>query len=237
MIFVDTVYQRVLALANKEQRGYITPQEFNLFACQAQLEIIEQYFYDINRFSRFHGNDTEYSDMLNLLNEKVLEISTSTTLSVATNGVAVLPGDLYKLGTVTFGGVEADMVSASEIAKLNNSKITKPTFSIYGVKSPVYIKQGSNIILSPAPTSTYLQGLNTTITYIPQPACPYWGYAVIDEKAMYNEFASVQFILHPSDESELVNRILGLAGVTIQRPELTSVATQLEATKQTIEKQ
>ena len=27
---VDKVYQRVLAIANKEQRGYITPQEFNL---------------------------------------------------------------------------------------------------------------------------------------------------------------------------------------------------------------
>ena len=32
MVSIDTVYQRVLALANKEQRGYITPQEFNLFA-------------------------------------------------------------------------------------------------------------------------------------------------------------------------------------------------------------
>ena len=38
-ISVDTVYQRVLALANKEQRGYITPQEFNLFANQAQQDI------------------------------------------------------------------------------------------------------------------------------------------------------------------------------------------------------
>ena len=44
---IDTVYQRVLAFANKEQRGYITPQEFNLFANQAQMEIFEQYFYDI----------------------------------------------------------------------------------------------------------------------------------------------------------------------------------------------
>ena len=32
MIRIDTVYQRVLALANKEQRGYITPLEFNLLA-------------------------------------------------------------------------------------------------------------------------------------------------------------------------------------------------------------
>ena len=49
---IDTVYQRVLALANKEQRGYITPQEFNLLANQAQQEIFEQYFYDLNQRGR-----------------------------------------------------------------------------------------------------------------------------------------------------------------------------------------
>ena len=48
-VSIDTVYQRVLALANKEQRGYITPQEFNLFADQAQMEIFEQYFYDMEQ--------------------------------------------------------------------------------------------------------------------------------------------------------------------------------------------
>ena len=54
-VSVDTVYQRVLSLANKEQRGYITPQEFNLFANQVQQEILDQYFYDINQWSRQHG--------------------------------------------------------------------------------------------------------------------------------------------------------------------------------------
>jgi hypothetical protein len=56
-ISIDRVYQKVLALANKEQRGYITPQEFNLFADMAQNEIFEQYFYDINQWTRQHGND------------------------------------------------------------------------------------------------------------------------------------------------------------------------------------
>ena len=46
MVNIDTVYQKVLMIANKEQRGYITPQEFNLFANLAQSEIVEQYFYD-----------------------------------------------------------------------------------------------------------------------------------------------------------------------------------------------
>ena len=68
MVNIDTVYQRVLAIANKEQRGYITPQEFNLFANQAQLDIFEQYFYNVNQFSRVQGNETETSDMLDLIN-------------------------------------------------------------------------------------------------------------------------------------------------------------------------
>ena len=38
-VSIDTVYQRVLSILNKEQRGYITPQEFNLLANQAQIEI------------------------------------------------------------------------------------------------------------------------------------------------------------------------------------------------------
>ena len=29
---IDAVYQKVLALINKEQRGYLTPQEFKLLA-------------------------------------------------------------------------------------------------------------------------------------------------------------------------------------------------------------
>ena len=70
MILIDTVYQKVLAIANKEQRGYVTPQEFNLFANQAQMEIFEQYFYDINQFKRLPGNLTEYSDIVNILEEK-----------------------------------------------------------------------------------------------------------------------------------------------------------------------
>ena len=61
-VSIDGVYQKVLALANKEQRGYITPQEFNLFADHAQREIFEQYFYDLDQFQRAPGNDITYSD-------------------------------------------------------------------------------------------------------------------------------------------------------------------------------
>ena len=59
---VDTVYQTVQALANKEQRGYLTPQEFNLFANQAQQDIFEQYFYDLNAFRGARPQERQVGD-------------------------------------------------------------------------------------------------------------------------------------------------------------------------------
>ena len=70
-INVNTVYQTVLLILNKEQRGYITPQEFNLFANQAQLDIFEQYFYDLDQFLKMPGNDSVHADMVDIIQEKI----------------------------------------------------------------------------------------------------------------------------------------------------------------------
>ena len=68
---INRVYEKVLALANKEQRGYITPQEFNLFADHAQQDIFEQYFYDLEQRQRGAGNELEYSDIISNIEEKI----------------------------------------------------------------------------------------------------------------------------------------------------------------------
>ena len=46
---VDTVYKTVLYILNKEQRGYMTPDEFNKVAAQVQLTIFETYASDLNQ--------------------------------------------------------------------------------------------------------------------------------------------------------------------------------------------
>ena len=90
MVNIDTVYQRVLAIANKEQRGYITPLEFNLLANQAQLDVFEQYFYDRNQTARGPGNSTHYSDVDSMLDEKI------SIFEAQVNSLAI-PADLYRL--------------------------------------------------------------------------------------------------------------------------------------------
>ena len=138
-ISVNTVYQRVLGILNKEQRGYVTAQEFNLFANQAQQDLFEQYFYDINQFGRVPGNSTGYSDMLTLLNEKINIFETIGT-PTRPSSYFVAPGDVYRLGSIVYKNtttnsfgvssteqIEAERINANEFLYINSSPLTKPT--------------------------------------------------------------------------------------------------------------
>ena len=61
-INVNTVYNTVLSILNKEQRGYITPDEFNKLATQVQLEVFENYFEDMNQQLRVPQTTNEYAN-------------------------------------------------------------------------------------------------------------------------------------------------------------------------------
>ena len=228
-VSIDTVYQRVLGLLNKEQRGYVTPQEFNLFANQAQLDIFEQYFYDINQFGRVAGNSTEYSDMLTLLNEKINIFETTTNMSVSA-GYFELPPDLYRLGTVIYVNVttnafgvvltehiEIERVNKNEFLYINSSPLTKPTNL-----RPIYVADTNGI---KAYGDTALID-DVICNYIKKPVKVQWGYQMIYGEALYNSNTSQDFELHPSDETELVMKILALSGLVTKDTDIYSTATE-----------
>ena len=80
-INVNTVYQTVLLILNKEQRGYMTPVEFNKIGTQVQLEIFERYFEDLNQQIRVPQTDTDYADRVSNLDEKISIFKTSGNAS------------------------------------------------------------------------------------------------------------------------------------------------------------
>ena len=114
-VTIDTVYQRVLALANKEQRGYITPQEFNLFANQAQMDIFEQYFYDLNQYKRIPGNDSQYADICDILKEKIERFHVGTTLTGG--NIFTIPTDHYRLARLNYDVADGSSVEIEKRLK------------------------------------------------------------------------------------------------------------------------
>tara|TARA_R110002060_G_scaffold1439_2_gene2858 strand:+ start:72 stop:1013 length:942 start_codon:yes stop_codon:yes gene_type:complete len=78
-INVNTVYQTVLLILNKEQRGYMTPLEFNKIGTQTQLEIFETYFESLNQQIRIPQTNVDYADRVLNLDEKISIFKTSGT--------------------------------------------------------------------------------------------------------------------------------------------------------------
>jgi len=239
MVNIDTVYQRVLAIANKEQRGYITPQEFNLFANQAQLDIFEQYFYDQSQFLRLPGNSTSYSDIITNLEEKISIFERYDTVFIPANnfGDVLLNTieDLYRIGMVRVdydsepSYTLAEKISIKELMTYADAPLTKPNR-----KRPLYVRypaqQGGNFNKERIKVYTYPipPTERVLVSYIAKPSKVVWGYVMVGDNALYNEDSSTNFDLHVSEENNLVLKVLALSGITIKDPTIYQAASAEE---------
>ncbi len=232
-VSIDNVYQKVLAIANKEQRGYITPQEYNLYADKAQNEIYDNYFHGFKTSTRKPNNQLLYADEVEMLEEKLHTFHIDTNVDVTAAALA-LP-TIYKIISITrANGTKVTPLNKSEIQYTENNPLTKAT-----LKRSVFVREdsGSVTVYPPADSTTYnvdtsdpadgvLDAERFEVSYYTAPSTPKWGYVVTNEKALYNSGTSTNFQLHASEEENLVSRILMLAGITIQKPEIQQAGIQ-----------
>ena len=228
MVRVDDVYQKVLAIANKEQRGYITPQEFNLFADHAQMEIFEQYFYDLEQFKRRAGGD-----ITELIQDKISVFKEITQMTDSIS-LSTIPG-FYKAIQVTkqddsnIGGV-AEKIEYKDYHALQSAPLTKPTKT-----RPIFFINSYGLAVYPQNTPE----MTNSLRYIRKPVSPNWTYVIVGESAMFDDLVPgfSDFELHHSEETLLVIKILQLAGINIKDPALVQIASQKEIKKTQQEKQ
>lgn len=230
-VSIDTVYQRVLALANKEQRGYITPQEYNLLANQAQLLIFDEYFYEIDKRLDEHGNSTEYSDMLDITSEKLAPFqNTNVDMSAVSGATMTLPtsSTVHRLGTVFYNdgtkSIKVERIDANQAELMGQTALYAPT-----QLRPVYVRRTETTLqFFPSSATPAYATATVNCNFIARPAQVVWGYTVVNSQALYDATLSTDYALHASEETELVYKVLELAGVVLNKPGLVQIATNEE---------
>jgi len=264
-INVDTVYKTVLLVLNKEQRGYITPSEFNKIATQVQLEIFEKYFEDLNQQMRVPENDSEYANRVKNIDIKTAIFKTygdatyydQDPLGPIANPYFFLPQNLHRLGTVIYKGEqELQSTNRAEYLHLNMSQLTRPSDNY-----PLYILEGEVTPEDPLNPGVYMcnncdriyvypNTINTdvTVSYIRKPLNPVWAYIVDGTTGayLYSQNAdpsaipttgSVSFELDDTEQTNVIIRILMYAGVVIRDPQIVQAAAQEAALQEQNEKQ
>ena len=253
---INTVYQTVLLILNKEQRGYITPQEFNDIATQVQLEIFEKYFEDLNQQLRVPQTDTDYSDRTLNIDEKISIFKTSG-VSTYDNTTAypfwTLPTvdifsqnvNLSRLGAITYKptngeSVELQRLQRNDFYNIQKSKLTKST-----TKFPTYLLENNRLFISPNTITDTSGSIN--VDFVRTPLTPVWGFTegglgqYIYDFSPYDDTVipntgSRDFELDSTEQTNIIMRILKYSGVIINDPAIVQAATQEVAKKEINEK-
>lgn len=91
---INSVRNTVLSILNKNNYGYISPADFNLFAKQAQMNIFESYFYEYNRQinkENARSSGTGYADIAKSIEEAIDIFSVSKQLHHSVSNKFFLP--------------------------------------------------------------------------------------------------------------------------------------------------
>jgi len=233
-INVDTVYKTVLSILNKEQRGYMTPDEFNKVATQVQLEIFESYFDDLNQQLRVPQSNTEYADRQKNIDNMISIFKTFGNCAFSTDHF-VVPTNLHKIGTVIYKDeIEIERVQKDYLLYINLSPLTKPTKSF-----PLYVYENSTVGTAGTNTTNpkiYVWPKDITsgisVSYIRKPNNVIWGYTGFggvpwtSGPYIYSPTNSVQFEIDAAEQTNVITKILLYAGVIIRDPEIVQVAAQ-----------
>ena len=231
---INEVRNTVLSIVNKNNYGYISPSDFNLFAKQAQMEIYEEYYSSYNKTINMENariSGTEYADIENPIAEVLesfLRNDTLTQVAANTNryyfpSLTTTGYDPYMIsrltcfdptGTTRLG--DAEKVANSRLYMLLDSPLTSPT-----IKYPSYIIEGDIITVYPA----LINGASSLkCSYFRLPKVPKWTYINLSngEPSFDPSQPDYQdFELPGEDEYKLVTKILEYAGVSIREIEVS----------------
>ena len=233
---IDEIYRLVQTFANKEQRGFISPTDFNLLAKQAELELYNKRLSIVKEKSPIKKAQGIYGetlspelakqDILSFFERKVLQTSGNIQYQTFTSeesvniecdyieSIFINPSGDHNISTNT----PVDIVEPKDVNQILRSSLVKPSFD-YPIALISKSATGKGIIVFPEGSSNII-----VYCYYYGTTSPKWSYVTISGKPVYNPAASNNFKISSRCHGELVVKILEYLGVSIREAEVVQYA-------------
>lgn len=210
----------MLSILNKNNYGFITPTDFNLYAKISQIEVFEEFFLIYASWLNKENNrltSTGFSDVRKTYEEFIEIFVEYESLSPIVPGESVynIPADHYRtesISTVIPSGEtrELEKVSKQDLNRLSVSKKLAPD-----ILFPVYNGHSKKISVFPVLA-------NLELAYVRYPKEPKWTYRdLVGGAPMFdpNQFDYQDFEVPQALETKLIKKILQLSGMSIREIE------------------
>ena len=239
---IDELYRFVQLIANKEQRGFIKPSEFDLLAEQAQLDLIH------DRVARYEtkAQSAKQASSLLVQNHSVLD-----DIRTVIKKVILTYDDSAGSGVYKYPVNEIDIIEKAPLGEYLHFLRIFQTGQLPEVDEvvdvdPVHLDAGhNNIKLANRVNSQVCPVDNTnrvavmvekgfelyengaleekgayalSLVYIYRPVAPHWGFTMINDQPVHNPSSSntKQLTLPTKTHRELAQRILSYIGISLR---------------------
>ena len=225
MISVDLIYKTVLMFANSDIRGNVKPTDLRLALYDVVNEIVEEYFYEVNRMLNRENRgliNGGFENIPDRIREKILYFLKEDVVLNYAAPYFELPADLRYIDSVFYqDNNEVEFCKHNkEFKLLLNYADTLPTNT-----NPIGLRVGNKIKVAP---TTIVD--EVTISYLRNPLIPNWTYTVVGGAELFNpsapDFQDID--LHPSEENRVVLATLKRFGVNLKETDLTQMTAARE---------
>lgn len=230
---IDEVYRLVQVFANKEQRGFISPTDFNLLAKQAELELYNKRLSIIKQKSPTRRSQGVYAENLapevarqdiatfltrsdmdtDIKSQPYLGVTVSVT-SDYIESLFISADEHHDIST----NIPIDIVEPKDINQILRSSLVKPS-----MEYPIALlgsEGGTSKVFSVFPDT-----IKKVIAYhYRNTNTPKWGYVTISGKPIYDSSSSNGFKISSRCHGELVVKILEYLGISIREADVVQYA-------------
>jgi hypothetical protein len=209
---IDQAYQIVLSIANKEQRGYINPRLFNLWAPVAQIEAVSARIGNVKKLDQRNIPMLGYKINEHVKNQ-IRQLLVGPVALAVSSSVSPYPSDYWYLDSIqTTAYKPITPIDTDELARQIDSAVFPPT-----TEYPICTFYGSGVSIRPT-TVTVLW------TYLRYPVDPKWNYTLVSGLPVYSSVGSQDFEVDRDLHTEIVWRICKYAGMNIEMADVVQMA-------------